>query len=153
MALTVKGASHFLSRARGVANPTNYKIVLITNAATPTRTTSTFSGLTEIAAGNGYTSGGMTIALNSTDFDQLVEDTTTNFRAELHMKDLVWTASGGTIPASGVGIYTAVLADDNATLNSREVYAFWTSTAAPHVIANGLTFTLPDLTIAIECSV
>lgn len=147
--LTVKGAAHFLAKARGVAAPTNYKLMLITNAATPTRDTQTFSGLTEIAAGNGYGSGGLTWNPNTTDFDQLVEDVSTNHRAELHLKDAVWTASGGPIPASGTGAYGMVLTDDNATINSREVYAYWPATNAPLAVSDGQTLTFPDATLTI----
>ena len=152
MTLTIRGAAHFLSRARGVANPASYKLMLITSAVAPTRTTQTFSGLTEIAAGNGYSSGGITLNLDTTDFDQLVEDVTTNYRAELHLKDIDVAASGGAIPASGSGIATMVLTDDNATLANRQVFAFWTATNAPITIASGQTYRWPDPTIVIACS-
>ncbi len=109
---------------RGSALPTNYYVALVTSAATPTVDTNTFSELTEIAAGNGYTAGGISVAKNSTDWDTLTEDDT-NDKALIQLKDLVWTASGGSLPGSGNGARWAILTDDNATPASRLVLAWW----------------------------
>jgi len=109
---------------RNGTEPTAFTLLLTLNSAPPTVDTNTFSELAEIAAGNGYTSGGQTINRNSTDFDVLTEDDT-NDRALVQIKDISWTASGGNLPASGNGARWAVLADDNATLNSREVWIGW----------------------------
>lgn len=109
---------------RGSALPTNYYVALCTSAATPTVDTNTFSELTEIAAGNGYTAGGISLTKNSTDFDTLTEDDT-NDKALVQIKDLIWTASGGSLPASGNGARWAILTDDNATPGSRLVLAWW----------------------------
>ena len=106
---------------RNGTEPTTFTLLLITSAAAPTADTNTFSELTEIAAGNGYTSGGQTINRNSTDFDVLTEDDT-NDRALVQIKDITWTASGGNLPASGNGARWSILADDNGTLGSREVW-------------------------------
>lgn len=109
---------------RGTALPTNFYIALITSAATPTADTNTFSELTEIAAGNGYTAGGISLTKNSTDFDTLTEDDTGD-KGLVQLKDIAWTASGGSLPASGNGARYAILTDDNATQGSRLVLAWW----------------------------
>jgi hypothetical protein len=127
---------------RGVALPANFYVALITSAATPTADTNTFSELTEIAAGNGYTSGGYSLTKNTTDFDTLTEDDT-NDKAILKIKDVVWTASGGAIPASGNGARYAILTDYNATMGSRQVMAWWDLTS-DRTVSSGQPLTLQD---------
>src|SRR3990172_12170180 len=78
----------------GGAAPTNFYIALVTSAVAPGPDTNTLSQLTEIAAGNGYTTGGYQLTPNTTDFDVLTEDDT-NDRALVQIKDVSWTASGG----------------------------------------------------------
>src|SRR3990172_9764344 len=87
--------------------PTNLYLALVTNAVAPVADTNTKSELTELANGNGYTTGGISVAMNATDFDVITEDDT-NDRALVQIKDEVWTASGGPIPASGTGGYYAI---------------------------------------------
>lgn len=109
---------------RAVAAPTNFYVALVTSATAPTADTNTLSELTEVAAGNGYTAGGFSLSRNATDFDTLTEDDAGD-KALIQVKDVAWTASGGSIPGSGSGARYAVLTDDNATLGSRQVLAFW----------------------------
>jgi len=104
--------------------------------------------MTEIAAGNGYTAGGYQLSRNATDWDSLTENDTDN-RGEIQIKDLVWTASGGTIPASGNGARWAVLTDDNATQGSREIYAWWDLTS-DRSVSDTQTLTLQDCEIRIK---
>ena len=80
--------------------------------------------LTEIAPGNGYTAGGQALTPGATDFDVWTEDDT-NDRGLVQIRDVLWTASGGAIPASGDDAHYAVLTDANATVGSREVFHFW----------------------------
>ena len=126
---------------RNAGAPTNFYVALVTD--TPDCDTNLMSDLTEIVAGNGYTSGGYQLTRNATDFDTLTEDDTGN-QGEIQIKDVVWTASGGTIPDSGSGALYAVLTDDHATINSREVYAFWSLGGATSV-GDGAMITLADL--------
>lgn len=127
---------------RGGTIPTNFYVALVTSAVAPTQDTNTLSQLTEIAAGNGYTSGGIQLAKNSTDFDVLTEDDT-NDRGLIQIKDLVWTASGGPIPASGSGARYAILTDDNVTVGSREVYGYW-DLVSDRSVSDTQTLTLQD---------
>lgn len=128
---------------RGVALPANFFLALVTSADVPDADTNTFSELTEIATGNGYTTGGYSLTPGTTDFDSLTEDDAAN-EARLQMKDIAWTASGGPIPSSGTGARYAVLLDDNATVGSRQVIGFWDLTSNRSV-SSGQTFTLKDL--------
>lgn len=121
--------------------PTNFYLYLVTSAVAPAATTNTFSELTQIATGNGY-SGGTSIARNTTDFDVQTEDDTNNW-ALVQLKDIVWTASGGPIPASGSGARYAVLTDDNATEGSREVIASW-DLVSDRSVSDTQTLTLQD---------
>jgi hypothetical protein len=129
------------------AEPTNFYIALATSATAPTADTNVFSELTEITAGNGYTTGGYQIARNSTDFDTLTEDDASDLGKTL-LKDISWTASGGSIPGSGSGARYAVLLDDNATVGSREVYAYW-DLSSDRSVTNGNILTLANLEIRI----
>lgn len=124
------------------AEPTVMYLALITSAVAPTVDTNTFSQLTEIAAGNGYTAGGISLTRNATNFPATEDDT--NDRGEIDIPDQTWTASGGSIPASGNGARWAILTDDNVTQGSREVYAWWDLTS-DRTISTGQTLTLQNL--------
>ena len=146
MAVTNRGK--FLILQEFFRNPTeftNLYIALITSAAAPTVDTNTFSELTEIAAGNGYTAGGISLSRNSTDFDTLTEDDSGNL-ASIQIRDVVWTASGGTLPGSGSGARYAILTDDNATQGSRQVIAYWDLTS-DRSVSSGQTLTLQNCEI------
>ena len=128
---------------RGSTRPSNYYLALVTDASAPDATTVTMSELTEIAAGNGYTAGGIELDANSTDFDTLTQDDSGE-QAYIQVRDVSWTASGGSIPSSGSGASYIVLTDDNATLANREVLAFWTLGTA-RTITVGRSMPLSDL--------
>lgn len=141
---TNKGKAHVMGIVfQNIAEKTNYYIGLVTDAVAPTADTNTFGQLTEITAGNGYATGGYQLTPGSTDFDTLTEDDA-NDKGIVKIKDVAWTASGGSIPSGGSGARYAVLIDDNGTVGSREVYAFWDLTSARSVGA-GAVFTLQDL--------
>lgn len=123
--------------------PTNFYLALVTSAATPTADTNTFSDLTEIASGNGYTAGGFSLTPNTTDFDTMTEDDTGDLAKTL-LKDIAWTASGGSIPASGNGARYAILTDDNATQGSRVVIAYF-DLSADRTVSVGQVLTLQDV--------
>ena len=146
---TNRGKFQALKRLHdGTALPTNYFIALVTSATAPGPDTNILSDLTEIAAGNGYTAGGISLSLNSTDFDVAAENDASDF-GSLQIKDIVWTASGGPIPASGSGARYAVLLDDNVTVGSREVYYYW-DLVSDRTISDAQTLTLQDLEIRIN---
>ena len=110
--------------------PDSFYVALVTADTVPTVDTNTLDELTEIADGNGYTEGGYELPLDdsSPPFDVISEDDTNN-RAIAQVKDLVWTASGGTIPASGNGARYAVLTDGTGesgeTIGDRQIIAVW----------------------------
>jgi len=133
---------------RNTSVPTNLYIALITAATAPTADTNTMADLTQIAAGNGYTDGGYQLNRDSTDFDTLTEDDTNDW-ALIQIKDVVWTASGGSIPASGNGARYAVCTDDNATVANREVITWW-DLASEHSVGSGGTITLRNLEIRLK---
>ena len=124
---------------------TNLFAVLCTSTTTPTVDTNTLSELTQIASGNGYTTNGISLSRNSTDFDVLTEDDTLD-RAFIQIRDLVWTASVGSLPASGLGARWAALTDDNVTPGSRQVIAYW-DLVSDRTVSVGQTLTLVDCEI------
>lgn len=140
---TNKGKAAALdSYFRATGTPTNFYVALVTSAVAPGPDTNTFSELTEIANGNGYATGGYQLNRNSTDFDSLTENDTDD-RGEIQIKDIVWTAAGGSIPASGNGARYAVLLDDNGTIANREVLAYWDLTS-DRSVSSGQTLTLQN---------
>jgi hypothetical protein len=132
-------------RYRGETNPTNFYLLLATSATAPDVDTNVVSDLTQIAAGNGYTSGGFSLTPGATDYDVWTEDDT-NDRALVQMKDIVWTASGGSIPDSGDGARWAVHTDDNATPASREIDQYF-DLVSDRAVSDGQTLTLQDCEI------
>src|SRR4030065_1478894 len=105
MASLVTNRGKYLILQGGFRNaglPTSFYMALADQTTTPTVDHNAFNEHTEVPAGNGYTSGGIALARNATDWDVLTEDDT-NDRALVQAKDLVWTASGGTLAASGTG--------------------------------------------------
>jgi len=128
---------------RGETLPTNFYVALVTDAVAPAADINTFGELTEIADTQGYTTGGIQLTPGATDFDTWTESDA-NDNALVQIKDLVWTASGGSLPASGDGARYAVLLDDNVTIGSREVWAFWDLVSARSV-SDTQTLTLADL--------
>lgn len=122
---TNKGKYRLLeAMSRAAAFPASFNVALVTSAAAPDADTNTMADLTQIATGNGYADGGFNVARDDTDFDVLTEDDSAD-RGLVQLKDIVWTASGGPIPASGNGARYAVLTDNNATVSAREIWAYW----------------------------
>ncbi len=119
---TKQGRYDFLDIVlRGESPPTNLYMALVTDANVPDVDTQTMSELTEIDDGNGYTEGGYQINRDDTDWSLDYE----TFDAVATLKDIIWTASGGTIPDTGDGASYAVLTTDEGTLGDRKVWAFW----------------------------
>ena len=124
------------------ALPTNLYVALVTAAVAPTVDTNTLGQLTEIAVGNGYTTGGYQLTPGATDFDVMTEDDTGD-KALVQIKDIVWTASGGPIPDSGDDARYAILTDDNGTVGNRQVIAAWDLISCRSV-SDGHPITLQD---------
>ena len=127
---------------RGAAAPATFYMVLHTSAIAPDQDRNTVSDMTEIAAGNGYTSGGAAVARSAVGFDVYTEDDTNN-RALVQCADVVWTASGGSLPASGGGARYARLVDDNATVGSRQIIGTL-DLVSDRTVSVGQTLTLQD---------
>jgi hypothetical protein len=129
---------------RGQNTPGGFFIGLVKAAAAPTADTNVWSDVSgqEIAAGNGYTANGISVARNTTDWDVLTEDDA-NDRALVQLKNIVWTASGGPIPSSGGGARYAILMDDNGTPANRDVIAVF-DLGSDRTVSDGQTLTLVD---------
>ncbi len=125
---------------QGLSIPTNFFIALVTSAVAPTQDTNTLSELTQIASGNGYTTNGISLNRDATDFVSLTEDDSAD-RAYVRLKDIVWTASGGTMPGSGSGARYAVITDDHATPGSRDVLQYF-DLSSDRSVSSGQTLTL-----------
>lgn len=99
--------------------------VALTNTA-PTTAVTQLSGITQISAGNGYTSGGNTAAQSSS------AQTTGTYK--LVLTDVVFTATGSMGP-----FRYAVLYNDSAT--NKEVIG-WYDYGSSITLASGETFTV-----------
>ena len=143
--VTNKGKAHLLSSLRGVTQPTNYYVALLTNDVPPTVDSNLISDVDEIAATNGYTTGGTSLTKNATDFDVFTEDDTNNY-ALLQIKDIAFTATGGPLPATGSGARYAALTDDDGTVADREVYAIF-DLGEDKALTDTQVLTIPDMEI------
>ena len=113
--LTNRGKKLLQTYAFGSTSaPSTYYGLLCSDSTTPTNQTNTISDLSEIPNGNGYTTGGVSIT-RGTDFT-ITEDDTNNL-GKVVLKTLLWTASGGSLPASGNGARWLVLTDDSTPKN------------------------------------
>lgn len=145
MPFTNRGKFRMLqSFYRGVNTPSTFYVALVTATVVPTAATNTLSQLAEIAAGNGYTAGGIAVARSAVAWDVLIEDDTLN-QARVQAADIVWTPSGGPIPSSGAGATYAVLLDDNVTPANRDVIAYATLTPGPVTVSDTQPLTLQNL--------
>lgn len=114
---TNKGKYRLIETLRGVSLPTNFYAHLCDSTTAPSADLNTLSELTQIS-GSGYAA--ISLTKNTTDFSAIVEDDT-NDDSELTLKDLTWTASGGTLGAARY----LVITDDNATEGDREVWFYF----------------------------
>lgn len=142
---TNRGAQ--LAQAAYLANgtePTNFYVALVTSATTPTVDHNTLSEFTEIAAGNGYSTGGLSVARaiagGGLDWASVTEDDTDN-RSEAVLENVVWTASGGPIPASGGGARWALLTTDEGTVGNRQVVLWW-DLVSDRTVSDGQTLAI-----------
>ncbi len=108
MAPTISLYNHTRARFGSGANAVGdtYKVKLLTAATfNATHTTLAATGGTEVANGNGYTTGGATLA------NAAVTTVNTN-EAKFDADDVTWAASGGAITASFAILYNDTDADD-----------------------------------------
>lgn len=133
---------------RTSTKPTVLYIALITSATAPVADINTFAEVTEITAGNGYVAGGTSVAFNSTDWDVWTEDDT-NDRGLVQLKDMTWSASGGSIPSAGGGARYAIITDDNASQAAREIY-FYFDLTSDRSVSDGQDLTLQDCEIRLN---
>lgn len=128
------------------AQTSSMSVALCTGATTPAATHVTLGQLTQINAGNGYTAGGASMVRNATDFDTI----TTGSDMLIQLKDVVWTASGGSIPASGSAARWAVLTDHaDSAGNTNEIYAYW-DLASDRTVSDTQTLTLQNCELKIS---
>lgn len=108
MAVTISLYNHTAQRFASGANAPGdtYKVKLLTAATfDATHTTLAATGGTEVANGNGYTTGGATLA------NVAVTTVTTN-DAKFDADDITWSASGGSIAAAFAILYNDTDAND-----------------------------------------
>ncbi len=127
---------------RDAPAPGGFYAALYTGAVAPDQDRHTNADMTEIAAGNGYTSGGAAVARSAIGFDVYTEDDTNN-RAFMQCTDIAWTASGGPIPASGGGARYMGLTDDDATIANRQIVGIF-DLLADRQVSDGQTLTIQD---------
>ena len=124
-------------------------LALGTSAMSLSSTTILFDTATQIFSdtAGGYTDGGLVLERDGSSLTvwDTISDTAGDYGL-LKLKDMIWTGTGGSLPRSGNGAFYAVLLDDNATIGSRQVYAWWDLTAA-RTVGSGATLTLQDIEI------
>jgi hypothetical protein len=108
VAATISLYNHTSARFANGSNAVGdtYKVKLLTAATfNATHTTLTATGGTEVANGNGYTTGGATLG-------SVAVTTVTTNDAKFNADDASWTASGGPIAAEFAIIYNDTDTDD-----------------------------------------
>lgn len=127
-----------------------FAVFLALAADPPTADDNIKTDVSEIATSpaNGYTAGGINVPRSAAGWDVFTEDDTTD-RAFHQIVDLVWTAAGGPIPSSGAGARYACLTDQNATVGSREIWAFW-DLASDRTISDTQSLTLQNCELRIN---
>ena len=83
--------------------------LIASNSTAPSNTTNTVSELVEVASGNGYTTGGLVLQGGTSDFT--IQEDDLNKTSVVTLKDIVWTAVNGSLPASGNPARWLVLSD------------------------------------------
>lgn len=126
-----------------VTAPTTFYVPLFTATPAPTAAINLVSDLTQIATGNGYTSGGSAVARSAVGWDAIAENDTLDF-ARVDLATVTYTAAGGAIPASGDPLRYAAITDDDATVADREVILWWDLTS--QTIADAASLDLSGLT-------
>lgn len=135
-----------LMQARGVgrsALPTKFKLALVLAAYTPNPDHATWADVSasEIAAGAGYSAGGIDIEASNVGFTADAQDDSGD-TGDVTMKDAVYQATGGgTIPVSGLGAAYAVLMDFNATQANGQLIA-WFDLGGAKITGTNSTLTL-----------
>lgn len=119
-----------------------FAVFLALQADAPTVDDAVKTDVSEIAVNNGYSAGGLAVERSNVGWDVLTQDDAGD-KALIQIKDLVWTASGGNIPASGNGARYACLTDANATVGSRQLLAWWDLTSE-RTISDTQTLTLQN---------
>lgn len=127
---------------RNETAPTTFYLALFLATSTFDQDVNTISDVNEIAAGNGYITGGKAVARSAAGFDVWTEDDTNDW-GFVQLADVVWTASGGPIPSSGNGARYCALVDDNGTVSLREIYGFG-DLSSDQSVSSGQTLTLQN---------
>lgn len=141
--ITNRGRKLLLGLAfRNEGITSKFKLHIVTAAVAPSVDTNTLGELTEIGTGNGYGTDGIDVARSSVGFDAPAEDDSGD-KATIALVDVVLTAAGGAIPASGTARY-AVLTTDEGTKANRQVIAWWDAQPA---LVDGQSYTLQDPTV------
>lgn len=106
---------------RGAAPESKFHVALVTNVPPVLDATIEKMGdLTEIAEGNGYTSGGIALNRDNVDFPVLTKDDAKN-EVTFETRPFSWLAVGGLIPISGNPATHVVLTGDDPVVANRKV--------------------------------
>ena len=111
------------------------KIALVASGSAPVATNTVLANLTQIATGNGYNAGGTAASITSSGH------TTGTYK--LVLGDVVFTASGGTIPSNSptTEIRYAALYNDTSTAPADPLIGWWDYGSAV-TLADTETFTV-----------
>ncbi len=124
---------------------TNFYLAFSTAAHTPDKDDSTFAAVTEVATGNGYSTGGISLSRNTTDWINLTQDDTNN-RATIQLKNLSFTPSGGPFPNGVDGARWAHIITDEGTIASRQLIASL-DLLIPIFVSDGQALTISSTTL------
>lgn len=126
---------------RNAGFPTTLNIVLVAGSPVPGASHEVLGDFAECPSINGYGQGGYQLNRDGTDFDTITEVDASDWSL-VQVKDVAWIATNGQLPSTFPARY-ALLVDDDGTLASRQVIAYW-DLASDRVVSDGQTLTLQD---------
>lgn len=119
-------------------------LVLLTSVTPPNDNTVTMANVSEVAAGNGYTSGGILLGFSDLTIGADVAHPETGALGNyITVAPQSWTASGGFLPNGEAARYAA-LTSIGAVIANRYIYDIFAFGKAEQV-PDGFPFSLPDI--------
>lgn len=137
--------SHFFRSSGGPS--LDFRAVLITGANVPGPDTIYMSDVVEIAGGNGYTSGGHVIR-GGVDGFPWTEIDDEGDKGILRLKDITFTASGGSIPSSAAPARYLLVVQDISDADNRKVY-MWFDLSSDIVLSDGQKLEISGMVVEI----
>ena len=126
--------------------PSTFYGLLVMSGSAPTVDDNLVSDITEINVGNGYSTGGVAVPI---DTGNVVTEDDTNDQADVVIDAVQIFASGGPIPASGSDYTHLAITTDEGTVANRQIILFMDLGGA-NSIPDGYHMTISGCTLRLQ---